>query len=57
MELNQLLIAPLVLKFGIRQGQAGRKGVRRGEEEGRSRVAESLVSWKFLHLARVGSRV
>jgi hypothetical protein len=25
-----------VLKFGIHQGQTGRKGVRRGEEEGMS---------------------
>jgi hypothetical protein len=34
MELFQQLVAPLVLKIGIYQGQAGRKGVRRGEEEG-----------------------
>jgi hypothetical protein len=33
-ELNPLPTAPLVLKFGIHQGQAGRKGVRGGEEEG-----------------------
>jgi hypothetical protein len=26
-----------VLKFGIHKGQTGRKGVRRGEEEGMSR--------------------
>jgi hypothetical protein len=35
MELFQRLVAPLVLKFGIHLGQAGRKGVRRGEEEGK----------------------
>jgi hypothetical protein len=34
MELFRRLVAPLVLKFGIHQGQAGRKGVRGGEEEG-----------------------
>jgi hypothetical protein len=34
MELFQLPTAPLVLKFGIHQGQAGRKGVRGVEEEG-----------------------
>jgi hypothetical protein len=34
-------VAPLLLKFGIHQGQTGRKGVRRGEEEGMSRGAES----------------
>jgi hypothetical protein len=33
MELFQLQVAPLVLKFGIHQEQAGRKGVRSGEEE------------------------
>jgi hypothetical protein len=44
MELFQRSVAPLVLKFGIHQGQAGRKGVRRGEEEGMSRgVAASIV--------------
>jgi hypothetical protein len=37
MELFQRLVAPLVLKIGIHQGQAGRKGVRGGEEEGWSR--------------------
>jgi hypothetical protein len=37
MELFQRSVAPLVLKFGIHQVQAGRKGVRRGEEEGISR--------------------
>jgi hypothetical protein len=36
MELFQLQVAPLVLKFGIHQGQTGRKGGRRGEEEGKS---------------------
>jgi hypothetical protein len=30
MELFQRSVAHLVLKFGITQGQAGRKGVRRG---------------------------
>jgi hypothetical protein len=34
MELNPLPIAPLVFKFGIHLGKAGRKGVRGGEEEG-----------------------
>jgi hypothetical protein len=34
-------MTPLVVKFGIHQGQARRKGVRRGEEEGMSRGAES----------------
>jgi hypothetical protein len=33
MELNPLPVAPLVLKFGFHL-QAGRKGVRRREEEG-----------------------
>jgi hypothetical protein len=33
MELIQLPVAPLVLKYGIHLGQAGRKGVRGGEEE------------------------
>jgi hypothetical protein len=33
MELFQRLVAPLVLKIGIHQGQAGRKGVRGGEKE------------------------
>jgi hypothetical protein len=36
MELFQRSVAPLVLKFGIHQGQTRRKGVRRGEEEGMS---------------------
>jgi hypothetical protein len=35
---------PLVLKFSIHPGQAGRKGVRRGEEEGVSRGVESQYS-------------
>jgi hypothetical protein len=40
MELFQRSVAPLMLKFGIHQEQAWRKGVRRGEEEGKSlRVA------------------
>jgi hypothetical protein len=34
MELNPLPIAPLVLEFGIRLGQAGRKGVRGAKERG-----------------------
>jgi hypothetical protein len=41
MELFQRLVAPLVLKFGIHQEQAWRKGVRRGDEEGMSRGVES----------------
>jgi hypothetical protein len=44
MELFQQRLAPLVLKFGIRQEQAGRNGLRRGEEEGMSRGAESQYS-------------
>jgi hypothetical protein len=44
MELFQRLVAPLVLKFGIHQEQAGRKGVRRGEEEGKSGRVESQCS-------------
>jgi hypothetical protein len=31
MELFQLQVAPLVLKFGIHKEQAGRMGVRKGE--------------------------
>jgi hypothetical protein len=34
MELIQLLVALLVLKYDMHLGQAGRKGVRGGEEEG-----------------------
>jgi hypothetical protein len=34
MELFQRSVAPLVLKFGIHQEQAGRKGVRGGESKG-----------------------
>jgi hypothetical protein len=41
MELFQRLVAPLVLKFGIHQKPAGTKGVRRGEEDGKSRRIES----------------
>jgi hypothetical protein len=33
-----------LLKFGIHQGQTGRKGVRRGEEEGKSGRVESQCS-------------
>jgi hypothetical protein len=44
MELFQRSVAPIVLKFGILQEQAGRKGVRRGEEEGMSRGVESQYS-------------
>jgi hypothetical protein len=44
MELFQRLVAPLVLKFGIHQGQAERKGVREGEEEGWSGGVESFSS-------------
>jgi hypothetical protein len=43
------------VKFGIHQEQAGRKGVRRGEEEGLSRGVESYSSENFHHLARLGS--
>jgi hypothetical protein len=43
-ELNPLPVAPLVLKFGIHHGQARRKGVRGGEEEGWSGGVESLSS-------------
>jgi hypothetical protein len=41
MELFQRLVAPQVVRFGIHQEQAGRKAVRRGEEEGMSRGVES----------------
>jgi hypothetical protein len=44
MELFQRLVAPLVLKIGIHQGQAGRKGVRGGEEEEWSGGVESFSS-------------
>jgi hypothetical protein len=46
MELFQRSVAPLVLKYGIHLGQAGRKGVRSGEEkeEGMRRGAESQYS-------------
>jgi hypothetical protein len=44
MELNPLPVAPLVLKFGIHLKQAGRKGVRGGEEEGWSGIVESFSS-------------
>jgi hypothetical protein len=44
MELFQRFVAPLVLKIGTHQGQAGRKGVRRGEEEGMIRRTESQYS-------------
>jgi hypothetical protein len=44
MKLFQRSVAPLVLKFGIQQEQTGRKGVRRGEEEGISRGVESQHS-------------
>jgi hypothetical protein len=44
MEVFQRLVAPLVLKFGIHQEQAGRKGVRREEEEGKSGRVESQCS-------------
>jgi hypothetical protein len=46
-----------VLKFGIHQEQALRKGVRRGEEEGQSWRVESQCSWRFHHLARFGSSI
>jgi hypothetical protein len=45
MELFQLSVAPLVLKFGIHKEQAGRKGVRRGEKERMSRGVESQLYW------------
>jgi hypothetical protein len=41
MELFQLQVAPLVLKFIIPLGQAGRKGVREVEEERCSEGVES----------------
>jgi hypothetical protein len=44
MEFFQWSVAPLVLKFGIHQAQAWRKGVRGGEEEGWSRGVESFSS-------------
>jgi hypothetical protein len=36
LELFQLKVAPLVLEIGIHQGQTGRKGVSRREEDGKS---------------------
>jgi hypothetical protein len=47
MELFQLQLAPLVLKFGIPHGQTGRKGVSRREEEGKRGRVESqcIVGW------------
>jgi hypothetical protein len=45
MELIPLLVAPLVLKFGIHLVQAGRKGVRWEEEEGWSEGVESFSSY------------
>jgi hypothetical protein len=44
MELNPPPVAPLVLKFGIHLRQAGRKGMRGGEEEGTSGRVESQCS-------------
>jgi hypothetical protein len=43
-ELFQRSVVPLVLKFDIHQEQAGRKGVRRGEKEGKSGRVESRCS-------------
>jgi hypothetical protein len=57
MELFQRLVAPLVLKIGIHQGQAGRKGVRGVEEEGRSGGVESFSSNRIHHLAKLGSSI
>jgi hypothetical protein len=36
-------VAPLVLKYDIHLGQAGRKGVRRGEKEGMRRGKKASV--------------
>jgi hypothetical protein len=44
MELFQRFVPPLVLKFGIHQEKAGRRGVRRGEEEGKSGRVEIQCS-------------
>jgi hypothetical protein len=44
MELFQRSVAPLVFKFGIHQGQTGRMGVRRREEERMSGGVESQCS-------------
>jgi hypothetical protein len=44
MELFQLQVAPLVLNIGIHQGQTGRKGVSRREEEGKIGRVESQCS-------------
>jgi hypothetical protein len=41
MELFQRSVAPLVLKFGIHQGQTGRKEVRMREEKGKRGRVES----------------
>jgi hypothetical protein len=43
MELFQRPVAPLVSKFGSHQEQAGRKGVRRGEEDGMSKRGRKPV--------------
>jgi hypothetical protein len=47
MELFQRLVAPLVLKFGIHQEQARRKGVRSGEEEVMSRGIKASIVRNF----------
>jgi hypothetical protein len=50
MELFRRSVAPLVLKFGNHQEQAGCKGVSRREEEGMRKGVES-------HLAGLGSSI
>jgi hypothetical protein len=52
MDLFQVQVAPLVLKFGIHQGQAGRKGVSRGKEEGKrgGEGWKASVVWDFTTL-------
>jgi hypothetical protein len=54
-ELFHWLVAPLVLKIGIHQGQTGRKGVRGGEEKGWSGGVVSVSSYRIYHLARLAS--
>jgi hypothetical protein len=55
MELIPLPVVPLVLEFCIQLGQAGRKAVRGGVEEGWSEGVESFSSYIIHHLARLGS--
>jgi hypothetical protein len=53
LELFQRLVAPLVFKIGIHRGQAGRKGVRGGEEEGWSGGISFSISFKKIIQFRI----